>query len=107
LRLSHLFDTFIVSFREYNAETLEAYRKFKAKNPTTDKKAYEKACKPIHDYCKSLQEVIDFSNESRKGMVTRMNNVKDKFTDLVRLPDIFAELFLTSAALGWRLLEYG
>jgi hypothetical protein len=90
LRSSHSFDTSVVTFLEYVAEIHQAYRKFKAENPTTNKKDYEKACQPIHDYCKSLQNVIDFSDESRKSMVARMDSVKEKFTDLVGLPYIFA-----------------
>lgn len=84
----------LVSFLEYVAEIHEAYQIFQAENPITDKKAYEKACKPIYDYCKSLEKVVDFSDESTKSMVTRMNNIKDKFTELVCLLIIFAELFL-------------
>jgi hypothetical protein len=90
---SATYTTFVEHFLDYTAEIHEAYREFQAKHPTTDVKAYEKACKPIHDLWKSLQKPVDFTEESKQSTVNRMNTIKEKFTNLVSLSNHYVLTF--------------
>ena len=94
----------VVQFPEYQDQIHEAYRDFQAKYPKTNKATYEKACKPIIDYCNSLDNITD---ESKKNVIAHMNQVKQKFTDLVCFDDLY---FLAAVSdvchdLGYGLLE--
>jgi hypothetical protein len=71
-----------VSFLTYANEIHEAYKEFQTNNPESDAEGYENACKPIHDYCNTLENQVDF-DESKKNLVGRMNSIKEKFTNLV------------------------
>jgi hypothetical protein len=74
-----------VPFNEYRAEIHNAYHQFQTDNPKADKKAYDRACKPIVDFCDSLATEYEFGEESKKNMVARMDSAKQKFTNLVCL----------------------
>jgi hypothetical protein len=77
---------FPVGFDEYRDECNTAYKEFKSKLPHGDQEAYDRAVKPIFDYCSTLSTAsAQPSQETRKGIVARMHAAKDQFTGLVWL----------------------
>ena len=70
----------IVMFGEYSRMLNNGYKQFKIDHPSTDKEAYALACKPILDYCQTLDKP-DIPDDN--GVAAYMRAYKKQFTNLV------------------------
>jgi hypothetical protein len=70
----------IVMFGEYSHMLNNGYKQFKIDHPSTNKEAYVLACKPILDYCQTLDKP-DIPDDN--GVAAYMRAYKKQFTNLV------------------------